>query len=189
VQSRRPELRAPATSRSECRYSFASVRRTRCAAHRAHATAAARRRQTGSGNLRRRARHLHERRIFLSDFSVALLAELRILTGHTPWLFPHRKDSKLLAPVKDIGNAIAHRQADDDTPKKAIMRPINSSLLLPDGRWSLHDLRCTGVTYMQALGGRAHRDRAMLEPGVQLRATTLALLMTCARSPRRHERG
>jgi integrase len=91
-------------------------------------------------------------RIFLSDFSVALLAELRLLTGHTPWLFPHRKDLTQHAPIKDIGNALAHRQSDDGSPKKAIMRPINSSLLLPDGRWSLYDLRRTGGTYMQALG-------------------------------------
>ncbi|AFT87811.1 site-specific integrase [Paraburkholderia phenoliruptrix] len=32
------------------------------------------------------------------------------------------------------------------------MRPIDSSLLLPGGRWSLHDLRRTRATYMQALG-------------------------------------
>ena len=91
-------------------------------------------------------------RIFLSDFSTALLTELRILTGHPPWLFPHRKDVTQHAPIKDVGNALAHRQADDGTPKKAIMRPINSSLLLSGGRWSLHDLRRTGATYMQALG-------------------------------------
>ncbi|WP_185219068.1 tyrosine-type recombinase/integrase [Paraburkholderia dinghuensis] len=89
--------------------------------------------------------------VFLSDFAVELLTNLRELTGGTPWLFPHRKDDTLHAPIKDIGNALAFRQSDDGTPKKAKMRPINSSLLLPGGRWSTHDLRRTGATYMQAL--------------------------------------
>lgn len=89
--------------------------------------------------------------ILLSPFSLGLFKQLKNYSTSTVFCVPNRTDS---APVcnKTVGKQISDRQlADGRTPM--VGRTKNSSaLILPQGKWTTHDLRRTSATVMSMLG-------------------------------------
>lgn len=90
--------------------------------------------------------------IYLSTFARKQLAELHLITGHTPWVLP-------ADPVRPVTTAViqcqlGYRQciAKDWQASKQVAEITAASLLLDDGLWSAHDLRRTGASFMQAIG-------------------------------------
>jgi integrase len=90
--------------------------------------------------------------IHLSDYSKKWFAELHKLTGHTGWMMPSvkSKDRPYMLP-KVLSKAVCERQRDPDAPPKKGRTKNHSTLILPDGHWTVHDLRRTGATQMQML--------------------------------------
>lgn len=89
--------------------------------------------------------------VFLSDFSVNCFRRLRYVTGRSQWCYPN---SRYSGPVcsKTVTKQLGDRQRE---PGKGVLTNRSAqaqALLLPDGRWTPHDLRRTGATLMTALG-------------------------------------
>jgi integrase len=95
--------------------------------------------------------------IFLSDFALAQfdkLSELKVLSNHedstyAPWIFPSEGRQAPVNP-KSITKQIAARQT--NRPPIAHRSKLTDSLVLPDGKWTPHDLRRTCATTMARLG-------------------------------------
>lgn len=94
--------------------------------------------------------------IHLSKFALTQLELLRELreampTGElSPWIFP-ATDSARPVCVKSFGKQLADRQRPDTEPLKRRSKKT-TSLALPDGRWTAHDLRRTAATVMARCG-------------------------------------
>jgi integrase len=94
--------------------------------------------------------------IHLSKFAVTQLELLRGLreampTGEpSPWMFP-ATDSARPVCVKSFGKQLADRQRPDTEPLKRRSKKT-TSLALPGGRWTAHDLRRTAATVMARCG-------------------------------------
>lgn len=88
-------------------------------------------------------------KIFLSDFALSRLKELREITGLTDWLLPN---SKLDGPLnsKTITKQVADRQR-EKAPMSGRTKKIDA-LTLTGGGWRPHDLRRTGASLMAELG-------------------------------------
>lgn len=93
--------------------------------------------------------------IHLSAFAlvqIERLAALRELAHAepSPWLFP-ATDAKLPVCIKSLGKQIADRQREPERRMRARTK-ATEALLLPAGRWTMHDLRRTAATLMARLG-------------------------------------
>lgn len=87
--------------------------------------------------------------IHLSDFALKHFEELYTNRVSETWVFPSR-DSDSYTNRRTISKQITDRQE----PEQPITGRCkdNSSLILPGGRWTVHDLRRTAATAMQELG-------------------------------------
>jgi integrase len=90
--------------------------------------------------------------VYLSEYSKKWLSELYKFTGHTGWIMPSTKSEKrpYMLP-KVLSKAVCERQLDLDAPQKKGRTKNHSTLILPDGHWTVHDLRRTAATQMQML--------------------------------------
>jgi integrase len=97
--------------------------------------------------------------IHLSDFALNQLEVLRqhreVLTDSTtgelsPWVFPATENSRPVC-VKSFGKQLADRQR---TPEERMSNRTKAvtSLSMPGGRWTAHDLRRTAATLMARRG-------------------------------------
>ena len=103
--------------------------------------------------------------VYLSPFALRQFKELHELTGQTPWCFPARpsgrnRDGALPAVghiyEKSVSKQVGDRQMRfmrrEGSPEH---RKHDNSLVLAHGErgvWTLHDLRRTGSTLLQAMG-------------------------------------
>lgn len=95
--------------------------------------------------------------IHLSDFARARFAQLATLREPlpesddlSPWVFPAR-DTRRPVCVKSFGKQLSDRQR-DESRRMSGRSKATSSLQLPGGRWTAHDLRRTAGTLMASLG-------------------------------------
>jgi integrase len=88
--------------------------------------------------------------IHLSEFALDKFRELAALQEHGDWIFPDTSGTKPVC-VKSFGKQIADRQR---VNRKAMKNRTSatSSLELPGGKWTAHDLRRTAGTLMGNLG-------------------------------------
>jgi integrase len=104
----------------------------------------------------RRTWHLPETKnqrphtIHLSDFALRQIEKLAALRDGGAWLFPNTHGDGPVN-IKSLGKQLADRQRD---PCKRLMNRAadTTSLTLPGGRWTAHDLRRTAATLMAGLG-------------------------------------
>lgn len=100
-----------------------------------------------------------DHRIHLSDFAHAQIVKLSALREPlkdskdgtlSPWLFP-ATDNREPVCVKSFGKQLADRQRDPDQ-RLTNRTKATTSLSLPAGKWTAHDLRRTAATLMARLG-------------------------------------
>jgi integrase len=98
------------------------------------------------------AKNKVEHTIYLSDFAMAYLRELRQLSGDSAWCLPRDDDTDHVC-IKSATKQVRDRQlsAQGRTPMKNRSKR-GDALLLSGGDWVPHDLRRTGATIMQSLG-------------------------------------
>ena len=88
--------------------------------------------------------------VYLSDYVLTKLKQLRYLTGASPFLFPStRLDSGVCS--KTITKQVADRQRGDNQPMRNRTKQTNA-LELAGGHWRPHDLRRTGATMAVEMG-------------------------------------
>jgi len=86
--------------------------------------------------------------VFLSNFALAQFQRLSLVKVHPQWLFPNRTGMHHVCE-KSISKMINGRQ----NPKVYSNRSkANHALVLPNGKWTPHDLRRSGATLMGDLG-------------------------------------
>jgi integrase len=97
------------------------------------------------------AKNGKEFRVFLSDFALRQFEGLRRLAGESDWVMPARNRSPRghVCP-KSLTKQVADRQRGDQAAMSK-RSPLTSSLILPGGKWTPHDLRRTGATLMVSL--------------------------------------
>ncbi|WP_432721275.1 tyrosine-type recombinase/integrase [Jeongeupia wiesaeckerbachi] len=88
--------------------------------------------------------------IHLSAFASAAFLELQSLAISSKWIFPGRSGETHVCD-KTLTKQIGDRQRGDVETLSARSQDT-SSLILPGGRWTSHDLRRTGATLMGELG-------------------------------------
>jgi integrase len=95
--------------------------------------------------------------IHLSEFALGHMAHLRDLREvlpdcdePSPWLFPAR-DSRRPVCVKSFGKQLSDRQREADKRMSGRSKST-SSLCLPGGKWTAHDLRRTTGTLLASIG-------------------------------------
>ena len=88
--------------------------------------------------------------IYLSHFATKQLNALRQINGWSEWVLPSREGDKGLNP-KNLTKQISDRQKQDKRIGKGRTN-ASSTLVLPYGRWTPHDLRRTGATIMAEQG-------------------------------------
>lgn len=108
------------------------------------------------------AKNGKEHTIFLSDFAVARFQELKATTAvhpdeegteiDCPWVLPSQDKTNHVC-LKSLAKQIGDRQR-GDRPALRNRSTNLSSLQLPRGKWTPHDLRRTGATLMGMLGVR-----------------------------------
>lgn len=98
------------------------------------------------------AKNGNEHVIYLSDFAYQAFSQLLEVKEHDVWLFPNRDGSSHVS-LKTLTKQIADRQA--ETPLKGRSKDA-TSLLLPGGHWTPHDLRRTASTLMGESGVLPH---------------------------------
>ncbi len=88
--------------------------------------------------------------ISLSDFAINQFHRVRAITGFSPWCYPDRTGKN---PVSDksVTKQIGDRQRKAESRMTGRTK-LTWSLLLPNGKWTPHDLRRTGATLMTKLG-------------------------------------
>ena len=90
--------------------------------------------------------------ISLSDFAMIHFNQLREISGTTPWCYPNRNGTQAVC-TKTITKQLGDRQRLDKAPmSRRAKEDYASSLSLPGGKWTPHDLRRTGATMMVSLG-------------------------------------
>lgn len=107
-------------------------------------------------NVQERVWHIPETKngkthdVYLSDYALSKIAQLREHTGITPYLFPSaRLDSGVCS--KTITKQVADRQRGENSPMSNRTKQTDS-LVLSGGQWRPHDLRRTGATIAVELG-------------------------------------
>jgi integrase len=89
--------------------------------------------------------------VYLSDFTLEKLQQLKTLTGDSIWLFPARYKEGHVC-VKSASKQIGDRQVSfKNRTKKLKLRVESDSLVLGGKEWTPHDLRRSGATMMQQL--------------------------------------
>ncbi len=97
--------------------------------------------------------------IHLSDFALKQILVLdqyrEVLTGSSagelsPWVFPATQNNRPVC-VKSFGKQLADRQRASEK-RLSNRTKATTSLALPGGRWTAHDLRRTAATLMARLG-------------------------------------
>ncbi|BES72047.1 site-specific integrase [Marinobacter nanhaiticus D15-8W] len=94
--------------------------------------------------------------VHLSDYTHRLFKQLHELSGHTDWLFPGRTEERGHIDPKSFSKQIGERQAGPMAKPRKGRTKHHSSLILPGGHWTVHDLRRTAATHMQMLGIAPH---------------------------------
>jgi integrase len=89
--------------------------------------------------------------IHLSEYSRKWFAELHKITGHTGLMMPGKSKVRPYMLPKVLSKSVCERQRDPDAPQKKGRTKDHSTLILPDGHWTVHDLRRTAATKMQML--------------------------------------
>ncbi len=95
--------------------------------------------------------------VWLSDFALRQLTNLKALTGLTEWLFPASKSKQDMPDFsehvceKTVTKQVADRQRPGSMPMKGRSKQVDA-LVLAGGKWTPHDLRRTGSTLMAELG-------------------------------------
>ncbi|MDH4562293.1 site-specific integrase [Pseudomonas sp. BN411] len=89
--------------------------------------------------------------VALSPFAAQQFERIKQINGKSTWCYPNTDES---GPVcsKTVTKQLGDRQRE---PGKGVMSNRSAktqALLLPGGRWTPHDLRRTGATFMTALG-------------------------------------
>ena len=88
--------------------------------------------------------------VYLSDYALSKIAQLREHTGLTGYLFPSgRLDGGVCS--KTITKQVADRQRGENSPMSNRTKQTDS-LMLTGGQWRPHDLRRTGATIAVELG-------------------------------------
>ena len=107
-------------------------------------------------NIRERIWHIPETKngkthdVYLSDYALSKIAQLREHTGLTGYLFPSaRLDGGVCS--KTITKQVADRQRGENSPMSNRTKQTDS-LMLTGGQWRPHDLRRTGATIAVELG-------------------------------------
>jgi integrase len=93
--------------------------------------------------------------IYLSDFALRQLSELKANATSDKWVFPSRNDADNHIDLKTISKQVGDRQFQFKSRSALLNRTNDDSLVLSggqNGEWTPHDLRRTGATMMQALG-------------------------------------
>lgn len=103
--------------------------------------------------------------VFLSPFALRQFEELHLLTGHTPWCFPARPSGRVREGAQPPDRHVHEKSASKQVGDRQVRfmsregsldhRKHDDSLVLANGErgvWTLHDLRRTGGTLMQAMG-------------------------------------
>jgi integrase len=90
-------------------------------------------------------------KIYLSTFALSYFKELRKLCSSKEWCFPNR-DSDNHVCLKTITKQVSDRQLSGDMKPMTNRTKQSIGLLLPNGKWTPHDLRRTAATIMTALG-------------------------------------
>lgn len=95
--------------------------------------------------------------VFLSDFALSAFKDLIAAQKKSGkdisiWLFPSRT-GKTHIDEKTIAKQVNDRQRPEQDPIQGRTQQ-NTALLLPNGKWTLHDLRRTAATMMGNLGVR-----------------------------------
>lgn len=92
--------------------------------------------------------------VYLSPFALRQFQVLHDLTGDTPWCFPARHIEGHVC-LKSVAKQLGDRQSQFKQRKPLKNRRNDNTLVLANGvngEWTLHDLRRTGATMMQASG-------------------------------------
>lgn len=69
----------------------------------------------------------------------------------SPWVFPATENSRPVC-VKSFGKQLADRQRPSPEQRLSNRTKAATSLSMPGGRWTAHDLRRTAATMMARLG-------------------------------------
>lgn len=97
--------------------------------------------------------------IHLSDFALTLLDELAQMRevevdspvgALSPWIFPGSNNSRPMSPGS-LSDQLTDRQHESGVGFKNRSKAVDA-LVMPDGRWTAHDLRRTCSTQMARLG-------------------------------------
>lgn len=94
--------------------------------------------------------------VYLSDYTLGWFKELHKLSGHSEWLFPGRSKVRPHIDPKNFSKQIGERQRGPDAKLLKNRSRHHSTLILPGGHWTVHDLRRTASTQMQMLGISPH---------------------------------
>jgi integrase len=86
--------------------------------------------------------------IYLSDFALTQFEILRSLRTQDVWLFPNH-DRNQHVSEKSISKQVGSRQTATILTNRS---KNNQALVMPGGKWTMHDLRRTGATLMSAIG-------------------------------------
>ena len=87
----------------------------------------------------------------LAAYSISLFRELQSLTGHTPWCYPGRDETKPINRKAATNHARDRQLPVGKEPTNG--RTVQTQSLLVGGeQWKTHDLRRSGSTLMQQLG-------------------------------------
>lgn len=90
--------------------------------------------------------------ISLSDFAISHFLALKDMNGSTLWCYPDRKGEGAVSD-KTVTKQIGDRQRPGLKPmSRRVKSDYASTLVLAGGKWTPHDLRRTGATFMVALG-------------------------------------
>ncbi|RUS66693.1 Prophage integrase IntA [Saezia sanguinis] len=89
--------------------------------------------------------------IHLSDFAVSQFERLREINGTYEWCYPNAKKDGAVTP-KSVTKQLGDRQCTNEEQRIKGRSKFYDALLLPNGKWTPHDLRRTGASMMTALG-------------------------------------
>lgn len=89
--------------------------------------------------------------IFLSDFVVEQFQRIHSINGKYKWCYPNSKKDNYVNS-KTITKQLTDRQRNSKNEILTGRTQKSDSLLLPNGKWTPHDLRRTGATIITSLG-------------------------------------
>lgn len=87
--------------------------------------------------------------VFLSDFALNQLQELRAISHWSEWVLPSVLTDNRHICLKSITRQVRDRQRDNSLSKRT---KATGTLILSGGTWTPYDLRRTGASLMAELG-------------------------------------